>query len=191
MAGGIGAGKSTVTGYLGQRGYTVIDADDVAHQVVEPDRPAWRALRDAFGDAVLAPDRTIDRAFLADVVFHDRSALARLNGITHGHIGAAIRAQLEHAIGAAVFVALPLFRPEHRQIFGLTRVWGVLVAPEVALLRLVEQRGLDERDARARLANQPTNEERLAMVDDVIWNQDTTGALYARVDQLLGERGLV
>ncbi len=190
MAGGIGAGKSTVTDYLGQRGFTVIDADDVAHQVVEPDRPAWRALRDAFGDAVLAPDRTIDRSFLAEVVFHDRSALTRLNGITHGHIGAEIHAELERASGTAVFVALPLFRPEHRQIFRLTRVWGVLVAPEVALRRLVEQRGLDERDARARLANQPTNEERLAVVDDVIWNEGTTEALYARVDELLGERGL-
>ena len=190
VAGGIGAGKSTVTDYLGRRGFTVIDADDVARDVVEPERPAWRALRDAFGDAVLAPDRTIDRTFLADVVFHDRSALTRLNGITHGHIGAQIRAQLGHASGSAVFVALPLFRPEHRQIFQLTRVWGVLVAPEVALRRLVEQRGLDESDARARLANQPTNEERLAVVDDVIWNEGTTAALYARVDELLGERGL-
>lgn len=190
MAGSIGAGKSTVTDYLGRRGFAVIDADDIAHQVVEPDRPAWRALRDAFGDAVLAPDRIIDRAFLATVVFHDRSALARLNGITHGHIGVEIRAQLKRASGPAAFVALPLFRPEHRQIFHLTRVWGVLVAPEVALRRLVEQRGLDERDARARLANQPTNEERLAVVDDVIWNEGTTAALFARVDELLGERGL-
>jgi dephospho-CoA kinase len=167
-----------VTAYLGQRGFTVIDADDVAHQVVAPNRPAWRSLRDAFGDAVLAPDRTIDRAFLADVVFHDQSALARLNAITHGHIGAEIGAQLERASGPAAFVALPIFRPEHRQIFHLTRVWGVLVAPEVALHRLVEQRGLDERDARARLENQPTNEQRLAIVDDVISTGASTGAAY-------------
>lgn len=190
MAGGIGAGKSTVTDYLGRRGFAVIDADEVAHLVVEPERPAWRALRDAFGDAVLAADRTIDRAFLAEVVFHDPTALTRLNRITHGHIGAEIRARLDHADGAAVFVALPLFRVEHRELFALTRVWGVLASPEVALARLVSSRGLDERDARARLASQPSNDERLACVDDVIWNEGTKDELYGRVDELLADRGL-
>ena len=190
MVGGIGAGKSTVTEYLGRRGFAVIDADVVAHRVVEPDRPAWRALRDAFGDAVLAADRTLDRSFLAEVVFHDRSALQRLNGITHGYIGEEIRAALERASGAAAFVAIPLFRTEHRQVFHLTRVWGVLASPEVALARLVGARGLDERDARARLASQPGNDERLSVVDDAIWNEGTKAELYARVDDLLAERGL-
>ena len=190
MVGGIGAGKSTVTDYLGRRGFAVIDADDVARHVVEPGRPAWRALRDAFGDAVLAADGTIDRSFVAEVVFHDRAALARLNRITHGYICEEIRAALERATGPATFVAIPLFRAEHRQSFHLTRVWGVLASPEVALARLVRTRGLDERDARARLASQPGNDERLGAVDDVIWNEGTVAELYARVDELLAERGL-
>lgn len=190
VAGGIGAGKSTVTEYLARRGYGVIDADVVARHVVEPNRPAWRALRDAFGDAVLASDRRIDRAFLAEVVFHDRSALARLNRITHGQIGVEILAQLDQVTGPAAFVALPLFKPEHRAIFHLTRVWGVLASPEVALARLVGARGLDERDARARLANQPSNDERLALVDDAIWNDGTKAELYERVDELIVARGL-
>ena len=190
VAGGIGAGKSTVTDYLERRGFPVIDADDVAHHVVEPNRPAWRALRDAFGDAVLAPDGHIDRAFLAEVVFHDPTALERLNRITHGQIGAEIRGQLDQAAGPAVFVALPLFRPEHRAIFSMTRVWGVLASFEVALARLVGSRGLDERDARARLEVQPSNDERLADVDDAIWNEGTKAELYERVDELLAARGL-
>ncbi|MDE3108130.1 MAG: dephospho-CoA kinase, partial [Acidobacteriota bacterium] len=84
LAGGIGAGKSTVSSYLASRGYFVLDADDVARDVVEPGQGAYRALVDAFGAAVLTDDLTIDRAFLADVVFHDASALRRLNAITHG-----------------------------------------------------------------------------------------------------------
>ncbi len=168
----------------------MIDADDVAHDVTEPHRPAWRALRDAFGDAILGADDGIDRAFVAEIVFHDPSALRRLNQITHGHIGAEIRARLDHATGPVAFVALPLFKPEHRRVFSLTRVWGVLVSPEVAVERLVRSRGLTERDARARLASQISNEERMSVVDDVIWNEGTKNDLYARVNELTSTLGL-
>jgi len=58
IAGGIGAGKSAATDYLADRGFAVIDADDVAHAVTQPGEPAWAAMRDAFGDAVLGPDQT-------------------------------------------------------------------------------------------------------------------------------------
>lgn len=184
MAGGIGAGKSTVTDYLSGRGWPVIDADDVAHDVTEPLRPAWRALRDAFGDAIIGADDSIDRAFVAEVVFHDPTALRRLNEITHGYIGAEIRTRLDQVTGPVAFLALPLFKPEHRRIFTLTRVWGVLVPPDVAVERLVHSRGLTERDARARLASQISNDERISVVDDVIWNEGTKNDLYARVDEL-------
>ena len=84
IAGGIGAGKSTVTDRLTTLGFSVVDADVIARHVVEQGEPAWRALVDAFGSAVLTPEGDIDRKFLADVVFHDASALRRLNHITHG-----------------------------------------------------------------------------------------------------------
>ena len=87
LAGGIGAGKSAVAEHLTTRGWPVVDADVIARRVVEPGKPAWRALRDAFGTAVLNGDGEIDRAFLAEIVFHDASALRRLNHITHRYIG--------------------------------------------------------------------------------------------------------
>ncbi len=190
IAGGIGAGKSAVTFYLEGRGWPVVDADVVARRVTEPGQPAWRALRDAFGDAVLDDDGTLDRAFLADVVFHDRSALRRLNAITHGYIGQDIRERLLEVTGPAAFVALPLFRPEHRAAFGLTRVWAVLASPETALGRLTRYRGLDESDARGRLAAQMTNEECAAIVDDVIWNEGSVADLHRHVEELLLKAGL-
>lgn len=191
IAGGIGAGKTTATNYLVHLGYGVVDADEVARRVVEPGAPAWRALRDAFGDAVLRADLTIDRDFLAQVVFHDKAALRRLNNITHGHIGDEIVRELEATNAKAVFVALPLFRPEHRAVFKLDEVWSVQARSEVALSRLVQHRGLTEDDARARLANQISNEDRSAIVDDVIWNDGTIDELSAKIDAQLRHSGLL
>jgi dephospho-CoA kinase len=194
LAGGIGAGKSTAQRHLEQRGFPVIDADDVARAVVAPGQPAYGALRDAFGDAILASDRTLDRAFLAEVVFHDPSALARLNAITHPRVAEEILARLaaaERDGAPVVFIALPLFVPEHRAIFQLDSAWAIEVAPEVALKRLVGSRHLSREDATARLAAQMTNEERRALVEHVVVNDGSTGDLAARLDELLTAEGLV
>ena len=190
IAGGIGAGKTAVTDWLRGRGFMVVDADLIAHKVVEPGQPALRALRDAFGDAILDHEGRLDRVFMADVVFHDPTALRRLNALTHGYIGAEIANELARARGRGVFIALPLFRPEHRVLFNVNEVWAVHVDPETALERLVTRRGLHERDARARLENQMTNDERTRIVDRVISNDGSLNELHARLEQLLVESGL-
>lgn len=190
VAGGIGAGKSAVGARLRTLGFVVIDADEVARSVVAKGEPAWVALRDAFGTAVLDDDGEIDRRFLADVVFHDESALRRLNSITHGYIGEVISRELDDAEGRAVFVLLPLYRPEHRETFHLDEVWAVLVSPATALERLRTLRGYDEADARARLDTQMGNEERLALADRAIWNEGTLESLYNEIDAALAESGL-
>ena len=190
IAGGIGAGKTAVSDRLVLLGYGVVDSDAVAHEVTERGRPAWRAMRDAFGDGVLASDGSLDRAFVAEIVFNDATALRRLNRITHGPIGVEITRRLEVAEGAACFVALALFRPEHRAAFSLDEAWAVLARPEVALGRLCAQRGFTEVDARARLASQMSNEERASIVDRVIWNEGSLDELYASVDRALVESGV-
>lgn len=190
IAGGIGAGKSAATEYLASRGFAIVDADDVARAVTQPGEPTWRAIRDAFGDAVLQDDQTLDRAFIAEIVFHDSSALKRLNLITHGAIGQEILRRMQKATSIAVFVALPLYREEHRTALGLDEVWGILVSPEVAIARLVAHREFSEDDARARLAAQITNEERASLVDQVLWNDGTIEELHAQLDTQLVRSGL-
>lgn len=192
LAGGIGAGKSTAQAHLEELGFLVIDADVIARDVVEIGRPAYAALRDAFGDGILSPDGTVDRTFLAEVVFHDASALARLNAITHPRIGEEILSRLVGADAsgeAATFVALPLFRPEHRALFGIESAWSIEVDPALAEERLVG-RGLSREDARARLDVQMSNDERRAIVDHVIANDTTVDDLYERLDALLASEGL-
>lgn len=190
VAGGIGAGKTALTERLEDLGWSVVDADRVAHRVTEAGQPAWRALRDAFGDAVLGPDGSLDRTFVAEVVFHDHSALRRLNHITHGHIGQEIERELDSMHGSVAFVAIPLFLPEHRHIFKLEEVWAVLCEPETAVTRLREHRGFSEADACARLANQMTNDERITIVDRVLWNEGSLSDLYEMLDVVLHTVGV-
>ena len=190
VAGGMGAGKSAVEERLVVLGWPVIDADVIARRVVEKGEPAWLALRDAFGTAAFSDDGELDRKFIADVVFHDASALKRLNHVTHGHIGAEIVRELDAATGPAVFVALPLFRPEHRVNLMIDEVWAVQVAPSTAIERLCTLRGFSEEDARARIAAQMTNDERAAIVDRVLSNEGSLEDLYGQLDIALGELGL-
>ena len=191
IAGGIGAGKTAVTNRLRDLSFDVVDADDVAHGVTAKGSATWQSLRDAFGDAVLADDGSLDRPFVADIVFSDPSALRRLNAITHGAIGVEILRRLESASGDVVFLAIPLFRPEHRVAFSLSEAWAIMASPEIAQRRLVESRGFSDEDARARLASQASNDERAAMVDRVIWNEGTLVELFEQLDEVLRESSVV
>lgn len=190
VAGGIGSGKSALSDVLESHGIVVIDADHVAREVVEPGAPAWRALVDSFGSAVLNHDGSIDRQFLADVAFPHPPTLRRLNAITHGVIGITIIERLGNIAERHAAVALPLFRPEHRQIFGLTEVWGIEVEPDEAVRRLVTYRGFSESDAKARIASQISNSERSAIVDVVIPNNGTLEEFQSAVSRMIQQRGL-
>ena len=190
LAGGIGAGKSTVVDYLRAEGFVAIDADEVYHDLVAPGRPLLTALVDAFGTAILAEDGELDRAFLASVVFRDPTALARLNAITHPAVGREMRRQLEAAGGDAAFAAIPLFRAEHRRELQLDQVWAIVVNPELARERLVTQRAMSEAEVNRRIERQMTNAERERLADHVIWNNTDRDALRDRVDELLRECGL-
>jgi len=191
IAGGIGAGKSLTCDFIVKQGFSVIDSDDVAHQIVEPGKAAWQAIRDAFGDSVLKSDQVIDREFLAKIIFSNDSARNRLNSITHPAIGIEILRQIEACKTPAVFIALPLYRSEHRQIFSLDSAWAVLVSPEIAKKRLVEHRGFSESDAQARIDTQVSNEIRSSIVDRVIWNEGSTEDLYNSVNEALLSEGLL
>jgi dephospho-CoA kinase len=191
IAGGIGAGKSLACDFLVKKGFNVIDSDDVSHQIVEPGKPAWQAIRDAFGDSVLQSDQSINREFLAKIIFSNDSARNRLNSITHPAIGIEVLNQIEACTTPAVFIALPLFRVEHRQIFSLDSAWAVLVSPEIAKKRLTDHRGFSENDAQARIDTQVSNEVRSSIVDKVIWNEGTPAELEQGLNEALASEGLL
>jgi len=190
LAGGIGAGKSTVVDHLRARGFVAIDADEVYADLTRPSEPLLSVLVDAFGSAVLDEHGALDRAFLAAVVFHDRSALRRLNAIAHPRVTAEIRRRMDEVDASAVFTAIPLLGEHHRAALALDEVWSIQVEPHVAIDRLVAQRSMSEEEARRRIDAQMDNDERAALADQVVWNNQDRESLRGRIDEMLSERGL-
>lgn len=184
LTGGIGAGKSAVSRLLGELGAVVVDADLIAREVVEPGTEGLRAVRAEFGDAVLAPDGSLDRAALGAVVFADPERLAALNAVVHPLV-AARSAELEAAAGpdAVVVHDVPLIA-ENGLAPLYDRVLVVDASEETQLDRLTRLRGMTEADARARMAAQASREERLAVADVVIDNDGSLADLEARVRQV-------
>jgi dephospho-CoA kinase len=186
LTGGIGCGKSAVADLLVERGAVLIDADLVARQVVEPGGPAYRPLVERFGEGILTPDGTIDRPALATVAFADPKALGDLNAITHPAIGVAMAEARRAQVGrrAVVVLAVPLLKALHRTSLGLDAVVVVDCPPEVAVERLVGDRGMDRADAEARMAAQDSREQRLEGADFVVDNGSDRAHLAREVDRL-------
>lgn len=186
LTGGIGAGKSTVAAALEARGAAVVDADGIAREVVEPGGAAYGALVERFGTGVLEEDGRLNRQALADIAFNDPKALEDLNGITHPAIGLVVgqrigEAALTHDI---VVLDIPLLSITTKARIGFDAVVVVDAPEEVAVERLVDQRGFSEADARARISAQITREERRALADFVIENAGDRAALHAEIDRL-------
>ena len=184
ITGGIGAGKSTASHILGELGAEVIDADKVGHRIYLPDTPAWREIVAAFGEGVLAPDRTVDRAKLGPLVFSNPDALRQLNAITHGKIFSYIQGQIDYmrqkqATRVVVVEAAILLEAGWRAL--VDQLWVVVTEVEVAIARLKAYKNFTEDQARARIAAQLSNEERMAQADRVIWNNTDLPALRQAV----------
>ena len=188
LTGGIGSGKSTVSAQLKSLGATVVDADAVAREVVEPGMPALAAVVDRFGPDVVTADGGLDRAALGRVAFGDPAALRDLEALTHP----AIWARTEELVAAArpdavVVHDMPLLVEKHLGAqYHLVVVVGA--SEEVRLRRLVEQRGMPQADARARIAAQTDDMGRRAAADVWLANEATPEALRAAVLRLWHER---
>jgi dephospho-CoA kinase len=183
LTGGIGAGKSTVSAALVDRGARLIDADAVVRELQQPGAPVFDAMVARFGPSIVAPDGSLDRAAVAAVVFSDDAARADLNAIVHPAVGVEIMERVGAASSSddVVVLDVPLLVEGGR--FAVAGVLVVDCPVEVAVQRLVSQRGMDEADARARIAVQATREERLARADHVVDNGGTPEDLAAEIDR--------
>jgi len=187
LTGGIAAGKSVALDRFAELGACVIDADLLAREAVAAGTVGLEEIVGAFGTDVLAPDGTLDRARLGAIVFGDETALRTLNGIVHPQVRR-LSAEREALVAArdprAVVVHdIPLLvETGQAEAFHLV---AVVVAPEdVRLRRLVETRGMSEEDARARIAAQASDAERLAVADVTLDGSGPREALRAEVDAL-------
>jgi dephospho-CoA kinase len=188
LTGGIGAGKSTVSSMLAERGAVIVDADQIARDLQAPGSPVLALMAERFGAQIIdSDDGSLDRAAVAQIVFNDEQALKDLNGIVHPAMQDEIQHQIDEHRDTDRIVVLdfPLLGENPRK--GLSATIVVDIPVEVAVQRLVDQRGMGEDDARARITSQISRDERLATATHVLDNGGDMAMLADQVDDLWTE----
>ncbi len=188
LTGGIGAGKSAVSSAFAQCGAIIVDGDVIAREVVQPGTEGLASLVEAFGKDILLPDGSLDRPALAAKAFRDDEARKKLNGIVHPLVGKR-RSKIIAAVAedAVVVEDIPLLVES-----GMAPMFPLVVVvhadAEVRVRRLVDQRGMSEEDARARIAAQADDEQRRAVADVWLDNSGSPAELERRADDVWNNR---
>ena len=188
LTGGIGAGKSALSSTFAKCGGVIVDGDVISREVVQPGTEGLASLVEAFGDDILLPDGSLDRPALAAKAFTDDAARQKLNSIVHPLVGNR-RAEILASVpeDAVVVEDIPLLvEGGMAPMFPLVVV--VYADVEVRLRRLVDQRGMPEEDARARIAAQATDDQRRAVADIWLENSGSPEDLIERAHDVWNNR---
>jgi len=185
VTGNIASGKSLVCRELARRGAVVVDADQLAREVVEPGSPVLEQLVTSFGKDILNAEGSLDRQYLGDLVFSDPAARRCLNAIIHPAIAALSTQRLEELRESAPLIVYEA--PLLYEMGGEARVDKVLmvtIAPDVQLGRLMARDELDEQSARQRIAAQMPQEQKIARADFLVDNSAGREETIAQVERL-------
>jgi dephospho-CoA kinase len=184
LTGGIGSGKSAVSGLFAKRGVHVTDTDEIAHELTQPGGEAIAPLRAAFGAEAIAPDGSLDRARMRKLAFADADARKRLETILHPLIRTESSRRVERATSPYAILVIPLLVESGVDRSRTARVLVVDCAEDLQIERVMRRSGLPEAEVRAILASQATRERRLAAADDVIDNSGAPELLEGQVSRL-------
>ena len=164
LTGGIGSGKSTVAAMFGKYDNEIIDADEISREVVTPGSKGLQIVVSEFGTDVLNQDGTLSRADLATIVFKDPARRAVLEGILHPLIRARTLERIENSTSGIVIYVVPLL-VEAKVDYPFDFVVTIEAGIESQIQRLIEKRGMSAAEARARVAAQASEAERVARAD--------------------------
>ena len=183
LTGGIGSGKTAATDYLTTLGVTIVDADLASRVVVEPGKPALKAIAERFGDHVIAEDGALDRRALREIVFADPDALKALEGITHPAIGQELRNQIAASKSPYTVLVSPLlFETSQKDLVHRTLV---IDAPaELQVKRTMARDHVPEEQVAAIMKAQLERTRRLDQADDVVENHGSPEKLHSELEVL-------
>mgnify|MGYP000869832858 FL=1 len=186
LTGGIASGKSTVTSYLREKGYAVIDADRVVHDLQAQGGELYQALVEHFGTEILLDTGDLNRPALAERIFSSQNEIAWSNQVQGEMIRKALARERDRLIEAEdlFFMDIPLLI-EQGYLNWFDQVWLVYVTEDTQLERLMERNALTEDQARDRLAAQMSLDEKKAFVDLVIDNNSKRDHLYQQIDRAI------
>jgi dephospho-CoA kinase len=192
LTGGLGAGKSTASGFFRERGATIVDLDDVARHSVHAGSPLLARLVEAFGDSILLSDGSLDRAALAQEAFVSPQSAARLNAIMHPAIArevgpalAEIRLMPQQPQMVVLEVPLLAEAPVYAELGDEVLA---ISAPEELRLERAVAKGMDVADARRRIAAQAQDTAREALADAVIVNDGDLGVFLGMLGEFWAQR---
>ncbi|MGE7605183.1 dephospho-CoA kinase [Peribacillus frigoritolerans] len=189
ITGGIASGKSTVSLYLQELGFTIVDADLASRAVVEPGEEAYHQVVKAFGEDILLTDGNIDRVKLGSIIFNDQEKRLLLNGIMHPAVRNWMRVKTEVALSSGeetVFMDIPLLF-ESKLTFMVDKTLLIYVDEQVQLQRLMNRNGLSEKEALARINSQMPLADKKALADAVIDNNGDINETKRQVKAILSE----
>lgn len=194
LTGSIATGKSTVTGRLKAKGFCVIDGDEIARQVVEPDETAYLAIVEYFGQKILKEDTSIDRKKLGDIVFNNQEELDILNQITHREIFKKIRLEIPNQKAMVIFLDIPLlfeiYDDMKKEGIDIEKTVLVYTPKEIQLERLIKRDGLSRQEAMGRINSQMDIDSKKKLTDIIIDNSKDLNHLYREIDEALGKLNL-
>ena len=196
LTGGIGSGKSVVAKRLAELGGTVIDSDQIAHDITAPNGSAIAAIKASFGLAALAADGSLDRPKMRSLVFEDPAALKTLEAITHPliHAETARQADLAHQSGASYLVFMvPLLVESGYWPQVIDHLVVVDCPSELQIARVMQRSNLDRSEIKQIILKQALREDRLAAADTILLNDGSLDKLIPQIDalhQLIAKNGL-
>lgn len=195
ITGSIGSGKSTVSKYFAEKEILVLDADQISRDVTAAEGAAIDEIEAEFGPKAILSDRSLNRAYMADVVFKDNRKLDQLSAIIHKQVFIVMDKVLEEQKKLKTkLVVLDVPIPVNKGFVDhCDQIWAVTCEDHIRLARLLD-RGMSKEDALRRIAVQMTNDEYAALGDHVIDNSGTTDELNEQIEKLikseLNERGI-
>jgi dephospho-CoA kinase len=193
LTGGISTGKSTVSKIIMEKGYALIDADKIAREVVESNKPAYIKIVEEFGNRILLDDKSIDRKALGKIIFSNKENRERLNSITHPYIFEAIRLKIDELCSNKniIFLDIPLLFEQYelweKYNIIFDEIWLVYIDKDTQIERLMKRDGISKEEALKKIESQMDINYKKTKSSKTIENSGDIEYLKEQIDKLLRE----